>query len=201
MSAYREAFEAAAERPDDFWLTAAQAIDWTVAPTRALDESAAPHYRWFPDGQLNTCYNALDRHVEAGNGDRTALIYDSAVTDTKRVYTYAELLDQTARFAGVLRSLGVGKGDRVILMLGNQTELWESMLAVSKLGAVIMPTTGALGAEDLADRITRGAAQYVIANAADAAEGWWQAQSPLLARHRVLAIDWLGDGDGLDGLV
>ena len=91
MSAYREAFEAAAQRPDNFWLTAAEAIDWTVPPTRALDDSAAPHYRWFPDGQLNTCYNALDRHVEAGNGDRTALVYDSAMVGVQQSFTYADL--------------------------------------------------------------------------------------------------------------
>src|SRR3977135_1710761 len=91
--------------PDGFWREAATAIDWTRPPTRGLDDSAAPLYRWFPDGELNTSYNTLDRHVEAGNGERTALIYDSPVTGTGRTLTYRELRDQVADFAGALRSL------------------------------------------------------------------------------------------------
>lgn len=153
MSAYREAFEAAAERPDDFWLTAAQAIDWTVAPTRALDDSAAPHYRWFPDGQLNTCYNALDRHVEAGNGDRTALIYDSAMVGVQQSFTYADLLDRVARFAGVLAAQGVTKGDRVVIYMPMIPEAVVAMLACARIGAVHSVVFGGFAANELAARI------------------------------------------------
>jgi propionyl-CoA synthetase len=153
VSAYREAFEAAAERPDDFWLAAAAAIDWTVAPTRGLDESAAPHYRWFPDGQLNTCYNALDRHVAAGNGDRTALIYDSAMVGVQQSFTYAELLDRVARFAGVLAAQGVTKGDRVVIYMPMIPEAVIAMLACARIGAVHSVVFGGFAANELAARI------------------------------------------------
>jgi len=153
VSAYREAFEAAAERPDDFWLAAAAAIDWTVAPTRGLDESAAPHYRWFPDGQLNTCYNALDRHVEAGNGGRTALIYDSAMVGVQQSFTYAEMLDRVARFAGVLAAQGVSKGDRVVIYMPMIPEAVIAMLACARIGAVHSVVFGGFAANELAARI------------------------------------------------
>src|SRR5690242_7883262 len=114
MSAYRELFTASGEDPQRFWAEAAQAVTWARAPQRVLDDSAPPFYRWYPDGELNTCVNALDRHV-AERGEQAALIYDSPVTGTQRTYTYAELLAETARFAGVLRGLGVAKGDRVVI--------------------------------------------------------------------------------------
>ncbi len=103
--------------PCAFWAQAARAVTWTRAPKRILDDSHPPFYRWFPDGELNTCANALDRHIDE-RGDQAALIYDSPVTGTQRLYTYRELLDETARFAGVLRDLGVGRGgDRVVLYM------------------------------------------------------------------------------------
>ncbi len=101
MAGYRELFDASISDPTAFWADAARAVTWTREPKQILDDSNPPFYRWFPDGELNTCANALDRHVEAGRGDQPALIYDSPVTGTKRTYTYRELLDQTARFAGV----------------------------------------------------------------------------------------------------
>jgi propionyl-CoA synthetase len=117
MGAYEDSYRRSLADPDQFWLAATAAVDWTRPPTRGLDDSAAPLYRWFPDGELNTSYNALDRHVEAGHGDRTALVYDSPVTATGRRYSYRELRDEVARFAGALRSLGVVKGDRVVVYL------------------------------------------------------------------------------------
>ena len=107
MGSYREAYRRSLDDRDGFWLDAARAIDWETPPTRALDDSAAPLYRWFPDGRLNTCHNALDRHVEAGNGERTALIYDSPLTGARASYTYRELRELVARFGGVLAGLGV----------------------------------------------------------------------------------------------
>ena len=107
MGRYTEVFRQSLTDPDGFWAEAARAIDWYRAPTAVLDRSNPPFYRWFPDGVLNTCFNALDRHVRDGRGGQAALIYDSPVTGTVRTYTYAELLDEVARFAGVLRGLGV----------------------------------------------------------------------------------------------
>jgi propionyl-CoA synthetase len=150
---YQEAFESAAMRPDDFWLAAAEAIDWTVRPTRALDDSAAPFYRWFPDGRLNTCYNALDRHVEAGHGTRTALIYDSAMTGVQQSFTYAELLDHVARFAGVLLARGITVGDRVVVYMPMIPEAVIAMLACARIGAVHSVVFGGFAAKELAARI------------------------------------------------
>ena len=117
MGSYQDAYRRSLEDPEAFWLAAAEAVDWDNAPTRALDDSAAPLYRWFPDGVLNTCHNALDRHVVHGRADQPALIYDSPVTGTKASFTYRELRDEVATFAGVLRDLGVTKGDRVIVYM------------------------------------------------------------------------------------
>ena len=97
MGAYADAFRRSIEDPEGFWLEAAKALAWHREPTRALDDSRAPFYRWFPDGELNTCHNALDRHVEAGRGDDVALFYDSPVTQSNRSYTFAALRDEIIR--------------------------------------------------------------------------------------------------------
>ena len=136
MPGYRALFDASIADPAAFWADAARAVTWTRVPQRVLDDSHPPFYRWFPDGELNTCANALDRHVEHGRGDQAALIYDSPVTGTQRTYTYRELLDQTARFAGALRGLGVDKGDRVVIYMPMVPEAVIAMLACARLGAV-----------------------------------------------------------------
>jgi propionyl-CoA synthetase len=102
-----------------------------------LDDSSAPFYRWFPDGVLNTCYNALDRHVEAGRGEQAALVYHSAMTGYRATYSYTQLRDEVARFAGALRSLGVVNGDRVIIYMPMIPEAVIAMLASARLGAVL----------------------------------------------------------------
>lgn len=153
MGDYRNLFDASVTDPAAFWAEAADAVTWTRKPTRILDDSRPPFYRWFPDGELNTCANALDRHVEAGRGDQTALIYDSPLTDSKRTYTYRELLDETARFAGVLRELGVAKGDRVVIYLPMVPEALIAMLACARLGAVHSVVFGGFAAHELAARI------------------------------------------------
>ena len=107
MASYADVYRRSLEDPDGFWGEAARAIDWDAPPTEMLDASRAPLYRWFPDGRLNTCFNAVDRHVAAGRGDQPAIIHDSPVTDSKTVITYAELQDQVARFAGGLTSIGM----------------------------------------------------------------------------------------------
>jgi propionyl-CoA synthetase len=146
-------FDASIEDPCTFWADAARAVTWIREPVRILDDSNPPFYRWFPDGELNTCANALDRHVDAGRGDQAALIYDSPVTDTKRTYTYRELLDLTARFAGVLRGLGVDKGDRVVIYMPMVPETVIAMLACARLGAVHSVVFGGFAAPELAARI------------------------------------------------
>ncbi len=153
MPGYRDLFTTSINDPVAFWRDAADAVTWTRTPERILDDSNPPFYRWFPDAELNTCANALDRHVEAGRGDQPALIYDSAVTDTKRTYTYAELLDETARFAGALRKLGVGKGDRVVIYMPMIPEAVIAMLACARLGAVHSVVFGGFAPHELAVRI------------------------------------------------
>ena len=150
---YRTLYRRSLEAPDAFWLEAAQAVDWSSKPTVALDNTAAPLHRWFPDGELNTCHNALDRHIEAGRGDTTALIYDSAMLGLVRNYTYRELRDEVAQFAGVLRSQGVTKGDRVVIYLPMLPEAVIAMLATARLGAVHSVVFGGFAARELASRI------------------------------------------------
>ena len=153
MGAYQDVFDQSTSDPAGFWAKAAKAVTWIREPERILDDANPPFYRWFPDAELNTCANALDRHVADGRADQPALIYDSPVTGTKRVYTYAELLDETARFAGVLRGLGVGKGDRVVIYMPMIPEAVISMLACARLGAVHSVVFGGFAPHELAVRI------------------------------------------------
>src|SRR5699024_6607424 len=115
---YDEVVARIADDAPGFWLEqAANLIDWVTEPTRAVDDSNAPIYRWYPDGELNVCYNAVDRHVENGRGDQAAIIYDSPVTDTVRTITYTQLQDEVSRFARALSDRGVAKGDRVVIYM------------------------------------------------------------------------------------
>ena len=162
MGRYAEVFRRSLTEPEGFWAEAAQAIDWYQAPTAVLDSSNPPFYRWFPDGVLNTCFNALDRHVRDGRGGQAALIYDSPVTGTVRTHTYAELLDKVARFAGVLRGLGVDRGDRVIIYMPMIPEAVIAMLACARIGAVHSVVFGGFAAAELATRIDDAAPKMVV---------------------------------------
>ncbi|MBV8964899.1 MAG: propionyl-CoA synthetase [Mycobacteriaceae bacterium] len=150
---YRELFDASLENPEKFWAHAAEAIDWTSSPQRILDDDNPPFYRWFPDAELNTCVNALDRHVANGRAEQAALIYDSPVAGTQRTYRYAELLDATARLAGALRALGVRRGDRVVIYMPMVPQAVIAMLACARLGAVHSVVFGGFAAHELAARI------------------------------------------------
>ena len=152
-SRYAELHARSLSDPESFWADAAEAIHWTKRWERVLDDSNPPSYRWFTGGELNTCYNALDLHVENGRGDQAALIYDSPVTDTGRRYTYAELRDEVACFAGVLAGLGVGRGDRVIVYMPMVPEAIIAMLACARLGAVHSVVFGGFASSELAMRI------------------------------------------------
>jgi propionyl-CoA synthetase len=153
MSLYSDTYRRSIEDPAGFWGDQAHLIDWVRAPQQVLDDSNAPIYRWFPDATLNTCFNALDRHVAAGRGDQAALIYDSPVTNTKRQLTYAELTDQVSVFAGALRELGVTKGDRVVIYMPMVPEAVIAMLATARLGAIHSVVFGGFAPAELAVRI------------------------------------------------
>ncbi|MGF1554079.1 MAG: AMP-binding protein [Paracoccaceae bacterium] len=153
MGRYSDIFEAWKRDPDAFWLDAARAIDWETPPTRALDDGEAPFYRWFADATLNLCHNAVDRHVEAGHGDRTALVHESPVTGTRATLSYAELRARTARLAGALARRGVEKGDRVVIYMPMVPEAVVAMLACARLGAVHSVVFGGFAANELAVRV------------------------------------------------
>ncbi len=150
---YQAAYDASASNPEEFWMNAAGAVDWITPPTSALDDSGAPVFRWFPGAELNTCYNAVDRHVLAGRGDQTAVIYDSAMTGVKDRFTYSELLEEVKAFAGVLAAQGVSKGDRVIIYLPMIPQAIVAMLACARIGAVHSVVFGGFAANELAVRI------------------------------------------------
>ncbi len=150
---YQYSYERSLNEPDGFWLDAAEKISWSTPPRLALDTSRAPLYGWFPDGVMNTSYNALDRHVAAGRGGQDALIYDSAMLGTQQRFSYAELTGLVARFAGVLRSQGVGKGDRVVIYMPMIPEAAIAMLATARLGAVHSVVFGGFAPKELAARI------------------------------------------------
>ena len=162
MGRYAEVFHRSLADPDGFWGEAAREIDWYREPSTVLDASNPSFSHWFPDGVLNTCFNALDRHVRDGRGSQAALIYDSPVTGTQRTYTYTELLDEVARFAGVLRSLGVDKGDRVIIYMPMVPEALIAMLACARIGAVHSVVFGGFAAAELATRIDDAAPKVMV---------------------------------------
>jgi propionyl-CoA synthetase len=162
MGRYEDAFRRSLDDPAGFWADAATAIDWYTKPERILDDSNPPFYRWYPGGMLNTCHNAVDRHVDNGHGDQPALIYDSPVTGTKSALTFAELRDETARFAGALAALGITKGDRVVIYMPMIPEAVIAMLACARLGAVHSVVFGGFAAHELAVRIDDARPRLIV---------------------------------------
>lgn len=153
MATYEEVFRRSMEDPDGFWGEAAENITWVKKWDKVLDDSNKPFYRWFTGGELNTCYNAVDRHVEAGRGDQPAIIYDSPVTDTIQKITYSQFLDQVSRLAGGLRSLGVNKGDTVVVYMPMVPQALVAMLACARIGAIHSVVFGGFAPKELAIRI------------------------------------------------
>ncbi|MFT5868883.1 MAG: propionyl-CoA synthetase [Paracoccaceae bacterium] len=160
---YQEIYAEAMRDPEKFWLEAAEAIDWIKRPSRALFEAEEPLYEWYRDGVLNGCWNAVDRHVEAGHGDRVAIIHDSPLTHSKHEITYDELQTRVALLAGALRARGVTKGDRVIINMPMVPEALEAMLACARLGAVHSVVFGGFAAHELAVRIDDCTPKCIIA--------------------------------------
>ena len=162
MQDYASVYAQSVDDIESFWLDAAQHISWDTPPETGLDRSEAPFYRWFPDGRLNTCFNAVDRHVLAGRGDQNAIIYDSPITGAKSNMTFAELQQKTAKFAGMLSQLGVATGDRVIIYMPMIPEAIVAMLGCARLGAVHSVVFGGFAAAELAKRVDDATPKMII---------------------------------------
>jgi propionyl-CoA synthetase len=180
MSRFDHIYRRSLEEPEAFWAEAAAAIDWIEPWERVLDDSRAPFYRWFPGARLNTCHNALDRHVEGGRAEQPALIYDSPVTATTATFTYRELRDAVARFAGALVAQGVGRGDRVVVYMPMVPEAVIAMLACARIGAVHSVVFGGFAAHELASRIADAEPKVVVSASCGIEPGRVIAYKPLL---------------------
>jgi propionyl-CoA synthetase len=180
MSRFDELYRRSLERREEFWAEAAEAIDWVEPWKQVLDDSRAPMYRWFSGARLNTCYNALDRHVERGRADQVALIYDSPATGTTKSFTYRELRDQVAKLAGVLLEQGVQRGDRVLIYMPMVPEAAIAMLACARIGAIHSVVFGGFAAHELANRIEHAKPKVVITASCGIEIGRVVAYKPLL---------------------
>ncbi len=162
VSRYREVYEGWKDDPEGFWETAAEDIDWVKPADKIFDPDAGVYGHWFAGALCNTCYNCLDRHVERGRGDQPALIYDSPITGSTKIYTYAELLDEVALFAAGLQELGVEKGDRVIIYIPMIPEAAISTLACARIGAIHSVVFGGFAAAELATRIDDAKPKVIV---------------------------------------
>ncbi len=191
MTNYNEIYQQSINDPETFWGTAAEALHWTKKWDKVLDLQATPVPRWFAGGELNTCYNAVDRHVESGRADQNAIIYDSPVTGQQRKITYRELQQQVSRFAGVLKSHGAKKGDRVIIYMPMIPEAAIAMLACARLGAIHSVVFGGFAANELATRIDDAKPNIIISTSCGIEPGRIVEYKPLLdaaisqAKHKV----------------
>lgn len=160
---YAEVYKSWQDDPEGFWMEQAKAISWDKAPSKALHADKAPLYEWYKDAQVNACYNAVDRHVEAGRGDQTAIIYDSPITGNKSKTSFAQLQQQTASLAGALQAKGIVAGDRVIIYMPMVAEALVAMLACARIGAVHSVVFGGFAAHELAVRIDDATPKAIIA--------------------------------------
>ena len=177
---YRAIHKRSLEDPEGFWAEAAEKLHWYKKWDRVFDDSNAPAYRWFTGAECNTCYNAVDRHVEGGRADQLALIYDSPITGRQRSYTYQQLLDEVAGFAGVLSAAGVAKGDRVIVYMPMVPEAVIAMLAVARLGAIHSVVFGGFASNELAVRIDDATPKVIVSASCGLEPGRVVAYKPLL---------------------
>lgn len=177
---FEDVYRRSLQDPEGFWADAAASIDWIQPWERVLDRSGAPFYRWFTGARLNTCYNALDRHVDGGRADQPALIYDSPVTGTSATYTYRELRDAVAVFAGALAAQSVQRGDRVVIYMPMVPEAAIAMLACARLGAIHSVVFGGFAANELAKRIEDAQPVVVVSASGGIEPGRAVAYKPLL---------------------
>jgi propionyl-CoA synthetase len=161
-SRYLEVYGAWQADPHAFWAQAAREIDWIRPPQKIFDPDGGVYGHWFPDATCNTCYNALDRHVDGGRADQPALIYDSPLADSKRIYTYAQLRDEVAALAAVMQDMGIVKGDRVIVYMPMIAEAVMAMLACARIGAVHSVVFGGFAAKELATRINDATPRLIL---------------------------------------
>ena len=178
---YRDIHAGWQQDPEAFWMKAAEAVHWDSPPSRAFFDQG-PAGEWFADGMVNTCWNAIDRHVQAGHGDRLAVIHDSPMTDSVSRLTYSELQDRVARLAGVLASRGIGKGDRVIIYMPMIPEALQAMLACARIGAIHSVVFGGFAAHELAVRIDDARPRAIIAASCGLEPGRTVAYKPLMDR-------------------
>jgi len=160
---YKKVYNSWKNDPEAFWMTAADAIDWVTKPSKALFADRAPLYEWFSDSEVNTCHNAVDRHVLNGRGDQKAIIYDSPMTGTKYSITFSELLEKVSVLAGALTNIGISKGDRVIIYMPMIPEGIISMLACARIGAIHSVVFGGFAANELAVRIDDAKPKAILA--------------------------------------
>ena len=177
---YKDVYEAWKSDPEGFWMEAAEAIDWDTPPSKALFDKGGDMYEWFSDGMVNTCWNAVDRHVEAGRGDEIAIMHESPITHSSKGITYSELRDRVASLAGALKMRGVEKGDRVIIYMPMIPEALEAMLACARLGAVHSVVFGGFAAHELAVRIDDCTPKAIIASSCGLEPGRVVHYKPLL---------------------
>ncbi len=177
---YRAIHKRSLEDPEAFWAEAAEKLHWYKKWDRVFDDSDAPNYRWFTGAECNTCYNALDRHVEGGRAEQLALIYDSPIIGRQRSYTYKQLLDEVAGFAGVLSAVGVEKGDRVIIYMPMVPEAVIAMLAVARLGAIHSVVFGGFASHELAIRIDDATPKVIVSASCGLEPGRVVAYKPLV---------------------
>jgi propionyl-CoA synthetase len=177
---YSEIYQGWQRDPEAFWRKAAEAIDWVTAPDTIFDADAGAYGHWFPDGELNTCHNALDRHVDGGRGGQLAMIYDSPMSGRKASFTYAQMLEEVMALSGVIRGFGVGKGDRVIIYMPMVPEAVFAMLACARLGAVHSVVFGGFAAQELATRIDDSQAKLIVTASCGIEPGRVVAYKPLV---------------------
>src|ERR1044071_6667905 len=177
---YERAYARSIADPEGFWGDAAEDIHWYKKWDRVLDTSRENFPRWFVGGLTNTCYNALDLHADGGRGEQAALIYDSPLAGTARTYTYRELRDETARFAGALASLGVTKGDRVIIYMPMVPEAVIAMLACARIGSIHSVVFGGFAPPELAKRIADAKPKVIVSASGGIEPGRALAYKPML---------------------
>ena len=191
MSKYQETFDYSLSNPKEFWSKAAEDVVWIKKFENVIHTDGPPFYKWFKGGKINTCYNALDRHIDEGNGDRIALIYDSAMTNSKKKFTYTELRDKTAELAGALQRFGIKKGDRIIIYMPMIPEAIMAMLACGRIGAVHSVVFGGFASNELASRIDDSKARMILSASCGLEPGRTVDYKPLLdeakktAKHKV----------------
>ena len=159
---FNKIYEQSINNPEKFWDEASNDIFWFKKPTKILNKSNPPFYKWYEDGATNTCYNALDIHIDQGNGEKIALIYDSPITGNKSKFTYKELQSKVSKFAGALKDQGVNKGDRVIIYMPMIPEAVVAMLACGRIGAIHSVVFGGFASNELASRIDDSKAKVLV---------------------------------------